>query len=67
MSAVQRLKGCPRCSGDLFEEPGTTQDDRYTRYLCCLQCGELRALEPRISISAAARRARPGRPRRAAG
>lgn len=29
-----RLKGCPRCHGDLREGK-----DRYGEYLTCLQCG----------------------------
>ena len=28
------LKGCPRCSGDLYEK-----SDKYGRFLLCLQCG----------------------------
>lgn len=34
-----RLKGCPRCGGDLFLER-----DLYGAYYCCLQCGYI--LEP---------------------
>lgn len=28
------LKGCPRCNGDLQGE-----EDRFGRYLACIQCG----------------------------
>ena len=31
------LKGCPRCSGDLYSDR-----DQYGAYLACLQCGSTR-------------------------
>ena len=32
---TMRLKGCPRCSGDLFPDGS----DREARTYACLQCG----------------------------
>ncbi len=34
VSPVLWLKGCPRCSGDLYET-----SDKYGRFILCLQCG----------------------------
>ena len=34
-----KLKGCPKCHGDLYLET-----DRYGRYMTCLQCGYLMEL-----------------------
>ncbi len=31
---MMRLKGCPHCTGDVYEER-----DRYGTYTACLQCG----------------------------
>ncbi len=36
-----KLKGCPRCNGDLF-----TQRDEYGWQEQCLQCGYTRDLKP---------------------
>ena len=41
MSSSIRLRGCPRCRGDLFLE-----HDPLGRSLSCLQCGYTRWLEP---------------------
>ena len=35
-----KLKGCPRCAGDLY-----LVEDRFGKYLSCLQCGYLRDVE----------------------
>ena len=37
-----RLKGCPRCGGDLFPEYDITGSD-----LVCLQCGYMQAVSMR--------------------
>ncbi len=34
------LKGCPRCHGDLFEEPAVGPW-AATRAITCLQCGHM--------------------------
>jgi hypothetical protein len=65
MLALKRLKGCPRCGGDLFVEPGTTRLEARVVYISCLLCGELRCLEaPPPPINRAELRGRPGRPRK---
>ena len=38
-----RLKGCPRCNGDIFQSR-----DHHGWYEHCLQCGYLRDLEWRL-------------------
>lgn len=35
------LKGCPRCRGDLFEEPALGIPILVTHYITCLQCGHV--------------------------
>jgi hypothetical protein len=65
MLAIRRFRGCPRCGGDLFEEPGTTRLESRVRYVSCLQCGELRCFElPSPPINRDELRGRPGRPRK---
>jgi hypothetical protein len=65
MLAVNGFKGCRRCGGDLFEEPGLEQHDIHVRYVSCLQCGELHCIElPAQLPSLVQLRGRPGRPRK---
>jgi hypothetical protein len=33
------LKGCPRCQGDLYEEPAVGAHSVAVRFVSCLQCG----------------------------
>jgi hypothetical protein len=33
------LKGCPKCRGDLYEEPAVGARSTTSRYVGCLQCG----------------------------
>lgn len=33
------LKGCPKCRGDLYEEPAIGARSVASRYISCLQCG----------------------------
>jgi predicted nucleic-acid-binding Zn-ribbon protein len=33
------LKGCPKCRGDLFEEPAVGAQSVAVRFITCLQCG----------------------------
>ena len=35
------LKGCPKCQGDLFEEPSIGLHAAVSRYISCLQCGHV--------------------------
>ena len=35
------LKGCPKCKGDLYEEPAVGLHAAARRYVSCLQCGHL--------------------------
>ena len=35
------LKGCPKCRGDLFEEPAIGLHGVASRYISCLQCGHV--------------------------
>jgi hypothetical protein len=35
------LKGCPRCHGDLYEEPALGARSVASRFVSCLQCGYL--------------------------
>ncbi len=35
------LKGCPKCHGDLYEEPAVGLHAAARRYISCLQCGHL--------------------------
>ena len=35
------LKACPRCRGDLYEEPTIGATSLVLRYVSCLQCGYL--------------------------
>ena len=35
------LKGCPKCRGDLYEEPAIGAQSVAARYVSCLQCGYL--------------------------
>lgn len=35
------LKGCPKCRGDVFEEPALGAHSAGLRFLTCLQCGHL--------------------------
>ena len=35
------LKGCPKCRGDLFEEPAIGLHTAASRYISCLQCGHV--------------------------
>jgi hypothetical protein len=37
------LKACPRCRGDLYEEPTVGATSLVGRYVSCLQCGYLLA------------------------
>ena len=67
MYRVRRLKGCPRCGGDLFEEPVTERWEDIASYISCLQCGELRfEAMPPIVVKREELRGRPGRPRKVA-
>jgi predicted nucleic-acid-binding Zn-ribbon protein len=52
------LKGCPKCRGDLYEEPAIGAHSVAVRYVSCLQCGymltdqeemALRRIQPRRS------------------
>ena len=61
----RRFGGCPRCGGDLLEEPGTERSDMYVRYISCLQCGELTCKEmPPVPRRLFVTGAKPGRPRK---
>ncbi len=35
------LKDCPKCRGDLFEEPAIGLHGVASRYISCLQCGHV--------------------------
>ncbi|HYU17581.1 MAG TPA: hypothetical protein VEQ11_02695 [Chloroflexota bacterium] len=35
------LKGCPKCHGDLYEEPAIGLHAAAARYVSCLQCGHV--------------------------
>ncbi len=41
-----KIKGCPKCGGDLFEE--TISGDRE---ICCLQCGYVIPAQPVAAVS----------------
>ena len=43
--AMYWLKMCPRCQGDLYE-----QEDRFGRYLACLQCGRSLGSVPQMAL-----------------
>lgn len=59
------LKGCPKCGGDLAAEPRTSEIETHLGCLSCLQCGELRFVEPPpLTVNPADLVVRRGRPRR---
>jgi hypothetical protein len=65
MLGACRFKGCPRCGGDLLDEPGLSQLEAGIRYVSCLQCGELRYVVLRQSLASREElRGKPGRPRK---
>ncbi|MBI4495248.1 MAG: hypothetical protein HY690_20935 [Chloroflexi bacterium] len=35
------LKSCPRCRGDLYEEPAVGRHHFASYYITCLQCGHV--------------------------
>ena len=43
-----KLKGCPRCSGDIFLET----DEEHRLYEGCLQCGYMRELRQLDGLTA---------------
>ena len=59
------LKSCPRCGGDLATEPRNSEIETHSSCLSCLQCGELRFVEPPpLTLNPADFVVRRGRPRR---
>lgn len=46
------LKGCPKCRGDLFEEPSIGLS-AVSRYISCLQCGHVLTNEEEKSLGSA--------------
>ena len=43
--AVIKLKGCPKCQGDLY-----LTEDMFGKYYSCMQCGYLKdIIEPRLT------------------
>ena len=58
------LKGCPKCGGDLYEEPAIGPIVAVSRYINCLQCGHLLSeQEEALLLAAALEKPKAGRTR----
>jgi hypothetical protein len=56
------LKGCPKCQGDLFEEPAIGLHAVASRYVSCLQCGHV-LTEHEEALLQTAKKPKAARPR----